>query len=85
MILNSYDRRRRVASRVPLAPSPTTPEFLAVEALRSCRRILVYRSHEAYWKGFYRMVAHNKSQRLSEEDDVIVAANTIIKMNRGLA
>lgn len=78
MITQSYERRRRV----PLAPAPTTPEFLAEQARINCRNILVYRSHEVYWKGFHRVVARNKLNRLYLEDDVIIAAKTLEKMNR---
>lgn len=87
MILNSfgttkslcaYDRRRRVA----LAPSPTTPEFLAKESLIVCQRVLLCRSQQRYWRGYHYMTAHWKSRCLQAEDDVIIAANTLIKLNR---
>lgn len=86
MITQSYDRRRRVASRVPLAPSPTTPEFLAEEARKTCRLVMHVRRVENYWRGFNNMAAANrKAERLNYEDEVVVVANTLIKMNRGLA
>jgi hypothetical protein len=78
MILQSYDRRRRVA----LAPSPTTPEFLAEESLVVCQRIMKCRRMQRYWLGYHYMAALWKSRRLQAEDDVIIAANTLIKLNR---
>lgn len=89
MILNSfgttkslcaYDRRRRVA----LAPSPTTPEWLARAAITACRQIVFHRKMEAWLKGrlWHSARASYKAERLDYEEDVIVAANTLIKMHR---